>query len=273
MKTEFQMINPPFPEGTQQITESVHLRELMDEESKTLKIELYFPSKANPANIYMFTLYPDANFGSLTEITNDMVRQLYTGELQLPDDVKLDAMRVVQIGVGEMAADGRDYDDGDKIYYRLLNGSVLTTPAAAVDWENNIKRIHEMQYVMDHTRNLIVALLTKETVEIKKANEDGSEGETIQKNIIELATEELQKFHESNRLNIDYSMFTDNGITTERDVLIAQLIDVLEIHQQMITATIAVATRKQVADMYEQRVAAEKEAEPETVQAEVVSEE
>ena len=252
----------------------------MDEETKTLKIEFFFPSKANPMNIYHFTLYPEQNFGSLTEIANEMVRQLYTGELALPEEVKLDAMRVVQIGIGEMAADGRDYDGGGRIYYHMLNGSIIATDISTVDWDANIQHIQDKYYAMDNTRHLIVALLTKDTVEVVKKSGEGEDAEntTVEMDPLEIANVEIKKFHEKYNLNIDYSMFAESEWCSLRELAIAQLIDILEFHQQMTTATVAIASQRQIADMYEKKIAvmngesAPAPDEPETVQAEVVSE-
>ena len=96
---------------------------------------------------------------------------------------------------------------------------------------------------------------------------------------LEIANVEIAKFHEKYKLNIDYSMFAESELCSPRELAIAQLIDILEFHQQMTTATVAIASQRQVAEMYEKRIAAmngESEPasdEPETVQAEVVSEE
>ena len=249
-------------------------------EDSQLKIEFFFPSKANPMNIYHFTLYPEQNFGSLTEIANEMVRQLYTGELALPEEVKLDAMRVVQIGIGEMAADGRDYDGGGRIYYHMLNGSIIATDISTVDWDANIQHIQDKYYAMDNTRHLIVALLTKDTVEVVKKSGEGEDAEntTIEMDPLEIANAEIKKFHEKYNLNIDYSMFAESEWCSPRELAIAQLIDILEFHQQMTTATVAIASQRQIADMYEKKIAVMNDEpapapdEPETVQAEVVSE-
>ena len=247
MKIEFSKTSTPLPEGTIRLTESVYLKETVLED-KSVKLDLFFPSKANGSIVYDFTMYPEARSGSVHTLTEELMRQIYTGEFVIEDEAKTDVMRSITIGLGEMA----NQDPGNKIYYNMLNGNVIVTDADQLDWDDLIKHGGDMVKTLNTTRHLIATLLKEKEVEIREPGENGEDDVIVTKAVEDIAREEIRKFHEANKLNIDYSMFTN---ATEREILLAQLIDIIEFKQELMAATLVVNAQRSVAAFYENQKA------------------
>lgn len=246
-----------------------------------VQLNMFFLSKQIPTVAYEFEMIPDETVGSITAVVQELVRQLYTGEIEIPEADKTDVMRSVTIGNGEMAADDRNYDDAAyKILYHMINGTVIASDVRQINWEEQAKNLQNMEQLALNVRNLINALVTRETVEVPIQDPENPEAEPqmVTKRSEEVAETEIARFTESNKLNIDYEMIEGCGIATKREMLIIKLIDILEIHQQMIAATLSVINQQNVASFYEQRIAEMTKTEDDnsevpSVQAEVVSEE
>lgn len=118
--------------------------------------------------------------------------------------------------------------DDERVYYHLLNGNVIYSDAKSINWEENIKSIGMISEMADNCRAMIARLMTGKPVKI--TDENGDEKEVP---IMEHAKTECEKFFETNHIKIDYSMF-DNADITEREKLIARLIDILTIHNELI---------------------------------------
>lgn len=249
MKIQFNKMTAPLPDGTNKISDNVFLKETVTEDQR-VKLNILFPAKDSADTFYNFEMIPDQSFGSLSDIINDLMRQLYTGDLEIPDDIKTDVMRSVTIGVGELAANGApDENPENKIFYHMLNGSVVVTNANQIDWDSNIKNIEEINRTADNIRHLIASLISRKEIEVKTINDDGTESSET-RDTVEVVKNEIENFTKRTNLNVDYSVFEKSGIATEREVLIAKLIDILEIHQQIIMVTVSIAAQRNMLEQF-----------------------
>lgn len=246
MKIQLNKIQAPLPDGTNKLSENVFLKETMDD--GRVKLDIYVPSKTDANAYYDFAVEPDKNMGSLSDVINELMRQMYTGELELSDDMKSDVMRSVTIGVGELAA-GSDENTENKIFYHMLNGMVVVSDIAQIDWDSNIKNIENIQRTTDNIRHLITSLMTTKEIEAKTVDENGTET-TVMKDVSDVVKNEIAAFSQKTGLNVDYSMFEKSGIATEREILIAKLVDILEIHQQIIAVTMSIKAQRDIINQF-----------------------
>lgn len=253
MTITFKKINE-LPEGIHKLTDNFMILETPQDDK--VQLDLVFPAKNVEGTYYDFIVIPDERYGSLTGIMQEIMKGLYSNEIQLEDADVNDIMRAATIASGELAADGRDYqkqeeDNSNKIFYHLINGQIMFSDATQMNWDENIKNMGNTISAADSVRQLIALLESREEVEIKSSEEETT-GEM--KSTIELAKAEIAKFHEVHKLDIDYKVFEEAGIATERELLVLKLIDILEVYQQLITATALVTNQQQLINMYEQRI-------------------
>lgn len=253
MTITFKKINE-LPEGIHKLTDNFMILETPQDDK--VQLDLVFPAKNVEGTYYDFIVIPDERYGSLTGVMQEIMKGLYSNEIQLGDADVNDVMRAATIASGELAADGRDYqkqeeDNSNKIFYHLINGQIMFSDATQMNWDENIKNMGNTISAADSVRQLIALLESREEVEIKSSEEETT-GEM--KSTVELAKAEIAKFHEIHKLDIDYKVFEEAGVATERELLVLKLIDILEVYQQLITATALVTNQQQLINMYEQRI-------------------
>ena len=231
----------PWGENAREIIPQFHVIEQETEEKKPM-LELYIASKGNESITYMFTVYPDSEHGTLTGLLVDISAALYAKTIEGIDGADMgDVIRSVTIVNGILAermeeskplatklenGNGEEIDPTNKVFYRMINGTVLVSDATQINWENNIRNLPEINQMANNIRHLIHIMLTQKEY---KPNENAENTIPVE----ELIDQELSRFYEINKIDIDYSMY-DNDITTEREVKIARLIDIMEIYTQLI---------------------------------------
>ena len=286
MKIQYKKIaTNEIPEKTNEITPSLHTVDNSPEE-----LVLYVSSKSDDNIAYQFSIVPDTEFGTYTDLMNDLTTALFTKTVEgINGEDEKDVRRSVNIVTGEVAAkndnspvvtkmkNGQDeqeeIDPRGKIFYHLINGRIMYTDASAINWEENIKHIDDIQRMADNVRGLINLLLTEKTFK-KPAQKDKDGNEvTPEKEITveELVEEELRMFHATNKLDIDYSMY-DNYIATKREVLIAKLIDVLTIYNELILVSSVIAGQNQVIEQFTKQAQPATEEEKEAIEEVVETE-
>ena len=288
MKIQYKKIaTNEIPEKTNEITPSLHTVDNSPEE-----LVLYVSSKSDDNVAYQFSIVPDTEFGTYTDVMNDLTTALFTKTVEgINGEDEKDVRRSVNIVTGEVAAkndnspvvtkmeNGQDeqeeIDPRGKIFYHLINGRIMYTDASAINWEENIKHIDDIQRMADNVRGLINLLLTAKThVLPSRKDENGNEITPAKEIAVEtLVEDELKAFHETNKLDIDYSMY-DNYIATKREVMIAKLIDVLTIYNELILVSSVIAGQNQVIEQFTKQAQPateeEKEAIDEVVDAETL---
>lgn len=179
---------------------------------------------------------------SMNDIVNEVAKNVFNDQIDGIDD-KADIMQTFQL-MSEPAKPAED-DNRNKIFYHLINGSVMYSDATTIDWQHNIEHISEIAHMADSCRALIRALLVDETVRIEQ---DGEEPKEIP--VAEHAANEINRFFESNSINIDYSIF-DKDTVTDRERLIVRLMDILTIHNELIMVSSLVNCENVVRSRYE----------------------
>lgn len=286
MKIQYKKITTnEIPEKTNEITPSLHTVDNSPEE-----LVLYVSSKSDDNVAYQFSIVPDTEFGTYTDLMNDLTTALFTKTVEgINDEDEKDVRRSVNIVTGEVAAkndnspvvtkmkNGQDeqeeIDPRGKIFYHLINGRIMYTDASAINWEENIKHIDDIQRMADNVRGLINLLLTEKTFK-KPAQKDEDGNEVAPEKEItveELVEEELRMFHATNKLDIDYSMY-DNYIATKREVMIAKLIDVLTIYNELILVSSVIAGQNQVIEQFTKQAQPATEEEKEAIEEVVETE-
>lgn len=286
MKIQYKKIaTNEIPEKTNEITPSLHTVDNSPEE-----LVLYVSSKSDDNVAYQFSIVPDTEFGTYTDLMNDLTTALFTKTVEgINDEDEKDVRRSVNIVTGEVAAkndnspvvtkmkNGQDaqeeIDPKGKIFYHLINGRIMYTDINAINWEENIKHIDDIQRMADNVRGLINLLLTEKTFK-KPAQKDEDGNEVAPEKEItveELVEEELRMFHATNKLDIDYSMY-DNYIATKREVLIAKLIDVLTIYNELILVSSVIAGQNQVIEQFTKQAQPVTEEEKEAIEEVVETE-
>ncbi len=144
-----------------------------------------------------------------------------------------------------MSDEVKNSEQEQRIYYHLLNGKVIYSDAKSINWEENIKNIGTMSEMATNCKEMIARLMTGEPVKI--TDENGDEKEIP---IMEHVTTECKRFFENNHIDIDYSMF-DNANITDREKLIARLIDILTIHNELIMVSAILNAEALVRSYYE----------------------
>lgn len=279
MKIQYKkIVTNEIPEKTNEITPSLHTVDNSPEE-----LVLYVSSKSDDNVAYQFSIVPDTEFGTYTDLMNDLTTALFTKTVEgINDEDEKDVRRSVNIVTGEVAAkndnspvvtkmkNGQDeqeeIDPRGKIFYHLINGRIMYTDINAINWEENIKHIDDIQRMADNVRGLINLLLTEKTFK-KPAQKDKDGNEVAPEKEItveELVEEELRMFHATNKLDIDYSMY-DNYIATKREVLIAKLIDVLTIYNELILVSSVIAGQNQVIEQFTKQAQPATEEEKEAI--------
>ena len=231
----------PWGENAREIIPQFHVIEKETEEKKPM-LELYVASKGNESITYMFTVYPDSEHGTLTGLLIDISAALYAKTIEGIDNNDMgDVIRSVTIVNGILAermeeakplatklenGNGEEIDPTNKVFYRMINGTVLVSDASQINWDDNIKNLPEINQMANNIRQLIHIMLTQKEF---KPNENAENAIPVE----ELIDQELSRFYEINKIDIDYSMY-DNDIATAREVRIARLIDIMEIYTQLI---------------------------------------
>lgn len=231
----------PWGENAREIIPQFHVIEKETEEKKPM-LELYVASKGNESITYMFTVYPDSEHGTLTGLLIDISAALYAKTIEgINNNDMGDVIRSVTIVNGILAermeeskplatklenGNGEEIDPTNKVFYRMINGTVLVSDASQINWDDNIKNLPEINQMANNVRQLIHIMLTQKEF---KPNENAENTIPVE----ELIDQELSRFYEINKIDIDYSMY-DNDIATAREVRIARLIDIMEIYTQLI---------------------------------------
>ena len=219
------------PDNVIQITDILKLVEIpsTDADGK-VSLSLFFTTENNPET-YLFEVIPDTKTGALSDVVNDILKNLFEKNIEGIDDNELGPIiRTVNIVAGDIAKN-ESFDPTDKIIYHMLNGMTIFSNMRAIDWEDLINNhLGDMVTTENNVRVLLRLLLT-ERVFTPPKTADNPEPKEVP--VEEFVADEIRKFQENNKYDIDYSMF-DNDIVPTRGVLIAKVVDMLEIYHEFI---------------------------------------
>jgi len=258
------------PDNVIQITDILKLVELpsADADGK-VSLSLFFTTENNPET-YLFEVIPDTQTGALSDVVNDILKNLFEKNIEGIDDNELGPIiRAVNIVAGDIAKN-ESFDPTDKIVYHMLNGMTIFSNMRALNWEDLINHLGDMEMTANNVRVLLRLLLT-ERVFTPPKTDDNPEPKEVP--VEEFVADEIRKFRENNKYDIDYSMF-DNDIIPTRGVLIAEVIDMLEIYNEFITVTNMMKVQRDILKATQPEIPENETSTEEipTTEAEIVSE-
>ena len=202
-------------------------------------LEMYFPAKEG---FHCFTVYPTEEHGTITKLIDEIGAAVWNGDInEFNSDDKSDLMVALHSAAYELIkADeaesnirpvSKDMDPKNKIFYQFTTGEGYYSDINRLPVSDLIDNIGNIYQSVRNIKNLMALLVTTDHVD--EIGEDGKVIEGGGKSPIDIAREEIKKFHEDNRMSVNYSMF-ENQFTTERELLLMQLTDIVEIYQNII---------------------------------------
>lgn len=219
------------------VDNSVNVNEAGDDYVSMLL--MYFPAKDG---FHCFTVYPTEEHGTLTKLIDEIGAAVWNGDVKEfnPDD-KSDLMVALHSAAFELIkADeaesnirpvSKDMDPRNKIFYQFTTGEGYYSDINKLPVKDLIDNIGSIYQSVRNIKNLMALLVTTDHVD--EVDENGKVIEGGGKSPIDIAREEIRKFHEDNKMRVNYSMF-ENQFTTERELLLMQLTDIVEIYQNLI---------------------------------------
>lgn len=255
---KFEKILPnDIPQDVRKVCEHLLVKEGVDGENTELT--MYFPAAEDPVTkVFKFVIIPESKFGSLTIVTQDIMRFIFSDKATdiIPTEDMQAVISACTVGAGELTSKVQEEskDHADKIFYHLMNGQVLVSDTKEFDWSENIKNMHRISFAEDRIRQLIMLLVTQEEIDVMPPRSEDDTDETprtpVKRKTVDVAKDEIALFQEQYQINPDYSIF-ENDRTTEREILIMKLIDMIEVHQQLLSATVLINTQSQIIAYYE----------------------
>lgn len=208
-------------------------------EDSTPSISMYF---IDTDKIYQFDIETNNEPVSLSSIVNEILYQLFSDKI---DDVtveeKTDIVRAVNISAGQLAENAK-FDPTNKVFYHMLDGSVIYNSMDSINWDNNIEHIDDLSRTTDNIRAMIRILLCDKMF-TPTATKENPEPAPIPAEIYVMG--EIERFSEHNHFDVDYSIF-DNDIVPTRGILIAKLIDMLTVYSEIIMVTNMMKMRREM---------------------------
>lgn len=243
MKTTYKKLSPPIPEDANFICEGLYLKETHEDDQTQVSL---FVITDDFNTVHNFECIPDEKTGSLRDVIFELMEQIHDKTIDgIPEDeseYESVLKSIMKVHINMMSND----NSNPQIYYFLLNGKVLTSDATKINWDAEIERIDDTRKSAESIRRIIALLLSRDEIEVH----DDDNNTVTKTSAIEFAKNEIDKFLDSHKLDIDYSEF---NLATERELLIAKLIDILEIYNEIICATVSIAGQKRVIEHYENK--------------------
>ena len=201
-------------------------------------------------NAFPFAVHvEDEHPNVLSDFINVIHTEVFQNKESVPQDLRKEIMHVINVAEAVLIENDvpmqRSDDQRNKIYYTLVTGDQLITDIGSIDWEDNRKNLQNMLSSLNNCKMLINALLRSQPVTLHGEN---GEATTIPADVH--ALNEIKIFHENNKMSIDYSVF-DLPDVTPREKLIAQLIDVMSVYNELIIHTAVYSAQKDVIAYYE----------------------
>lgn len=249
MEIKYLKTTNEIPEGIRQVTETLFLEDTESPEGYTI-LNMYVKAK----KVYAFEVIPDTEYGMITDIINEIIANVVTGNVDVDGDDKQDLLTTLNtnafaiedarkkssnfIKLTEDAREGFDYEN--KLYYHLTTGDVYYSDATRFNWDQNIENIDNLNKALDTTKSLIKILLTENIV--KKVDKDDNVIEEIP--VEQFVESEINRFYKINNFEPDYSVY--EGKVSDRELLLIRITDIVILYQEMIQVTNVIAAQKHI---------------------------
>lgn len=186
---------------------------------------------------------------TLSEFVNSIHSEVMTNPTAVPAELRKEVLQILNIVEGKLLENDVPMQSAEeqqsKIYYNLVTGDQLITDIKTINWEENAQHMQNMIMSLNNCKMIVNALLRNQQITAK--NEDG---EDVQVSPYDHAASEIKAFHENNKMTINYSCF-DLPDVTEREKLIAQMIDVMTVYYELLIHTAIFTTQRDVVNYYE----------------------
>lgn len=249
MEIKYLKTTNEIPEGIRQVTEALFLEDTESPEGYTI-LKMYVKAK----RVYAFEVIPDAEYGMITDIINEVIANVVTGNVDVTGDDKQDLLTTLNTNATAIEAArkkssnfikltedaGEDFDYENKLFYHLATGDVYYSDATKFDWDRNIENIDALHKALDTTKSLIKILLT-ETI-VKKVDKNDNVVEEIP--VEKFVESELNRFYKINNFEPDYSVY--EGKASDRELLLIRITDIIILYQEMIQVTNVIAAQKHI---------------------------
>lgn len=249
MEIKYLKTTNEIPEGIRQVTEALFLEDTESPEGYTI-LKMYVKAK----KVYAFEVIPDTEYGMITDIINEIIANVVTGNVDVTGDDKQDLLTTLNTNATAIEAARKkssnfikltedakeDFDYENKLYYHLATGDVYYSDATKFDWDRNIENIDALHKALDTTKSLIKILLT-ETI-VKKVDKNDNVVEEIP--VEKFVESEINRFYKINNFEPDYSVYEDK--VSDRELLLIRITDIIILYQEMIQVTNVIAAQKHI---------------------------
>ena len=249
MEIKYLKTTNEIPEGIRQVTEALFLEDTESPEGYTI-LKMYVKAK----KVYAFEIIPDTEYGMITDIINEIIANVVTGNVDVTGDDKQDLLTTLNTNATAIEAARKkstnfiklnedakeDFDYENKLFYHLVTGDVYYSDATKFDWDRNIENIDALHKALDTTKSLIRILLTENVV--KKVDKNDNVVEEIP--VEQFVESEINRFYKINNFEPDYSVYEGN--VSDRELLMIRVTDIIILYQEMIQVTNVIAAQKHI---------------------------